>query len=70
MNETSAEQRLLAHLESLREHPPEAGDRLVPGVIRTARWQAAVRPYMSAVGGLVAAFTTGATVFMGIKGGT
>ena len=40
MNESPAEERLLAHLESLREHPPEAGDRLVPGVIRTARWQA------------------------------
>lgn len=70
MNESPAEERLLAHLESLREHPPEAGDRLVPGVIRTARWQAAARPYMAAIGGFATAFTTGATVLMGIKGGT
>jgi hypothetical protein len=70
VNESSAEERLLAHLESLREHPPEAGDALVPGVIRTARWQATARPYMAAIGGFATAFTTGATVLMGIKGGT
>jgi hypothetical protein len=39
-------------------------------VIRTARWQAAARPYMAAIGGFATAFTTGATVLMGIKGGT
>ena len=70
MNETAAEEHLLAHLESLREHPPEADEHLVRGVIRTARWQAAVRPYMSAVGGFATAFTTGATVLLGMKGGT
>ena len=70
MNESPAKERLLAHLDSLREHPPEPGDRLVPGVIRTARWQAAARPYMAAIGGFATAFTTCATVLMGIKGGT
>jgi hypothetical protein len=69
MTESPAEQRLLAHLDGLREHPPEAGDRLVPAVIGTVRWQAAVRPYASAIGGLAAAFATGTTVLLGIRGG-
>jgi hypothetical protein len=68
VNETPAEQRLLAHLEGLREHPPEADERLVAAVIGTVRWQAAVRPYLSAVGVLATAFATGATVLMGTRG--
>jgi hypothetical protein len=69
MNETPAEQRLLAHLETLREHPPESDERLVAAVIATARWQAAARPYLSAAGVLATAFATGATVLLGARGG-
>lgn len=67
MNETPDEQRLLAHLEALREHPPESDERLVAAVIATVRWQAAVRPYLSAAGVLATAFATGATVLMGTR---
>jgi hypothetical protein len=67
VNETPAEQRLLAHLEMLREHPPESDERLVAAVIDTVRWQAAVRPYLSAAGVLAAALATGATVLMGTR---
>ena len=65
MNETPAERRLLAHLDGLREHPPVSDERLVAAVIGTARWQAAVRPYMSVAGILATAFATGATVLLG-----
>lgn len=67
MNETPAEQRLLTHLEALREHPPETDEQLVAAVIGTVRWQAAVRPYLSTVGVLATAFATGATVLMGTR---
>jgi hypothetical protein len=67
MNETPAELRLLEHLERLREHPPEADERLVASVIGTVRWQAAVRPYLSAVGVFAAAFAAGATALMGSR---
>ena len=67
MNETPAERRLLDHLGGLREHPPEADEQLVNAVMRSVRWQGAVRPYLSAAGGLATAFTTGATILMGIR---
>jgi hypothetical protein len=67
VNETPAERRLLAHLEMLREHPPESDEPLVAAVIDTVRWQAAVRPYLSAVGVLATAMATGATVLMGTR---
>jgi hypothetical protein len=65
MNETSAEQRLLDHLGGLSEHPPEADEQLVPAVMRSVRWQGAVRPYLSAVGAFAAAFAGYATGLMG-----
>jgi hypothetical protein len=68
VNETPAEQRLLAHLEALREYPPEPDEQLVAAVIDTVRWQAAVRPYLSAAGVLATAFATGAAVLMGTGG--
>jgi hypothetical protein len=65
MNETPAEQRLLDHLGGLREHPPEADEQLVHAVMSSVRWQASVRPYLSAVGVFAAAFAGYATGLMG-----
>jgi hypothetical protein len=68
MNETPAEQRLLDHLDGLREHPPEADEQLVGAVMRSVRWQAAVRPFLSAVGVFAAAFASYATGPTGTAG--
>lgn len=49
--QTPVERRLLLHLGSLRAHPPHAPEYFAGNVVRTARWQAAVRPYLDAAGG-------------------
>jgi hypothetical protein len=67
MSETPAEQRLLDHLGGLRDHPPEADEQLVNAVMSTVRWQAAVRPYLSAVGVFATAFAGYATGLMGTE---
>jgi hypothetical protein len=65
--ETPAEERLLVSLEGLREHPPEPGVELVTAVLRTARWQALVRPYMATAGTLAGAFAAGVQLLAGAK---
>jgi hypothetical protein len=54
-----AEERLLAHVHALRDHPPKAGDELLESVLRTARWQVVLRPYLAAAGELASAFGSG-----------
>lgn len=49
-----AEEQLLRHLRSLREHPPEPDRTQVATIVKTARWQVAVRPFAQAAGRLVA----------------
>jgi hypothetical protein len=49
--QTPVEQRLLVHLGSLRAHPPQAPEDLAGSIVRTARWQAAARPYLDLAGG-------------------
>jgi hypothetical protein len=49
--ETPVERRLLVHLGSLRAHPPQAPEDLGGNIVRTARWQAAARPYLDLAGG-------------------
>jgi hypothetical protein len=67
VNETSAEERLLAHLGTLREHPPEADEQLTAAVIGTVQWQTTVRPYLSVAGVFATALATCASVL--IEGG-
>jgi hypothetical protein len=48
------ERRLDEHLELLRSSPPRTGTALAPRVVRTARWQRALRAPLR-VGGMIAA---------------
>jgi hypothetical protein len=47
------EERLLQHLYGLREDAPAPPAPLASVVIRSARWQGAVRPYLQAGGLLI-----------------
>jgi hypothetical protein len=47
------EERLLQHLHALREDAPDPPTPLAAAVIRSARWQAAVRPFAQAAGMLI-----------------
>jgi hypothetical protein len=60
---TPAEARLVGYLDDLRDDPPSPGAALVPAVLRSARWQGAVRPYVLTVGRLFGAFGAGLRVF-------
>ena len=50
-----AEQGLIEHLDSLGANPPEPPPGLTTRVVRTARWQSAVRPYLETAGGILGA---------------
>jgi hypothetical protein len=63
-----AEERLLRHLRTLREHPPESDRALAAAIIRTARWQAAVRPFAQAAGRLIAGMGDSARIMAGRTG--
>jgi hypothetical protein len=52
---TPAERRLTRHLEVLRVSPPSGGAELVPRVIRSVRWQRAIRDPLVLVGAVAAA---------------
>jgi hypothetical protein len=60
--QTPAEERLLAYIETLREEPPESTGRLVAEIVRTARWQSALRPYLQVAGTLAGALVIAARV--------
>lgn len=54
-----AEVRLSEHLAVLRSDPPRSEQALVVSVLRTARWQCAVRGPLLALGRLATAVTSG-----------
>ena len=62
---TPAERRLLGYLDDLSADRPSPGTGLVPAVVRSARWQRAVRPYALTFGRLVGAIGTGIRVLAG-----
>jgi hypothetical protein len=65
---TAAEERLLAHVEGLRDHPPEPTEQLVATIVSAARWQGAVRPYLDAAGALWGAAAIGFRVLADPRG--
>lgn len=62
---TPAERRLLDYLDALRADRPTPGTGLVPAVVRSARWQRAVRPYALSFGRLVDAIGVGIGLLAG-----
>jgi hypothetical protein len=60
-----AEDRLLRHLHALRDNPPEPGASLATAVVRSARWQQAVRPFAQAAGMLIGAFGDSVRIMAG-----
>ena len=62
--QTPVERRLLVHLDSLRTHPPRAPEDLAGNIVRTARWQAAARPYLDVAGGFGQAVVTAMQVLL------
>jgi hypothetical protein len=63
--QTPVERRLLVHLGSLRAHPPQPPESFAGDIVRTARWQAAARPYLDAAGGFGQAVVTAMNVLLG-----
>jgi hypothetical protein len=59
---TPAEARLVGYLDDLRGDPPAPRPAFVPTVLRSARWQGAVRPYVLTVGRLFGAVGAGLRV--------
>ena len=66
---TAAERRLDQHLELLRASPPAATRELVPRVIRTVRWQRAIRDPLLLVGAVAAAVAETARLLLESAGG-
>lgn len=64
-----AERALIAYLEGLREHPPPAAGQVVDAVMRTARWQVLVRPYLVTGGTLLGAVASGLGMLFGDRTG-
>ena len=62
---SAAEERLLQHLYALRQDAPEPAAPLPGVVMRTARWQAAVRPFAQTAGRLIAGMADAARVMAG-----
>jgi len=54
-----AERRLTQHLELLRASPPTGAAGLVPRVIRSVRWQRAIRDPLVLVGAVASAVVEG-----------
>ncbi len=60
-----AEQRLSEYLELLRADPPVPGPDLIAGIVRRARWQAAVRDPLVLVGTVATALGEGIRLLFG-----
>lgn len=56
---TPAERRLTEHLELLRASPPAPAPDLVTRVIRSVRWQRAIRGPLVLIGAVAAAIADG-----------
>ena len=64
-----AEEQLLRHLHALREPAPDVDRTLAAGIVRTARWQAAVRPFAQAAGRLIGGMADSAQIMTGRPAG-
>jgi hypothetical protein len=62
---TPAERRLGEHLALLREVPQSPSATLAPRIVRSARWQLAVRAPLLAIAHLAAAVGDGVRVLIG-----
>lgn len=62
-----AERKLAEHLQVIRDAPVEPSRALAPRVVRTARWQRAVRRPLQAVGRLAAAVADGLAIAVGLR---
>lgn len=62
-----AEARLVALLELLRLEAPRAEDSLTERVMRTARWQYALRGTLRLLSEIVAALTEGLALVFGLR---
>lgn len=63
---TPAEARLSVLLEPLRAEPPRPTPEMAPAIVRTARWQAAVRETLRNAGLLAAAAADAAKLILGL----
>ena len=66
---TPAERGLTKHLEVLRVSPPSGGPELVPRVIRSVRWQRAIRDPLVLVGTVATAIAEGMGLLFGRSDG-
>lgn len=65
---TPAELGLDRHLALLREEPPPSGSALVSRVIRTARWQEAIREPLGLVGAVAGMLADAVRLVLGPTG--
>jgi hypothetical protein len=63
-----AERSLDEHLQLLRSDPPAAPGTLVSRVVRTARWQRAIRRPLMTAGAIAGAITDGVRLLFGSRG--
>jgi hypothetical protein len=66
---TAAERALDQHLESVRSSPPPTDASLRQSVVRTARWQRAVRAPLRVAAMIAAASASGAQILVGRRRG-
>jgi hypothetical protein len=66
MSEAS-EARVAEYLGELREEPPAPDDHLTRSIVRTARWQEAVRTPVRAVAALTSALGDGLALALGLR---
>lgn len=64
---SAAEARLLALLAVLRAEAPRPEDSLTEAIMRSARWQYALRATARLVGDLVAILADGLALFLGLE---
>jgi hypothetical protein len=62
---TAAERSLAQHLALLRDEPPRPAPALAGRIVRTARWQRAVRAPLRVAGLLAASLTEGVGILLG-----
>ncbi len=62
---TPAERRLSEHLELLRSNPPATAPELIARILRSARWQIAIRDPLIFVGAVSAAMAEGLSLLSG-----
>jgi len=66
---TPAQGRLSEHLELLRANPPTPAGELMPRIIRTVRWQRAIRPPLVLVGVVASAISEGLSLLLNVPTG-